>query len=213
MKSAKILCLAIFNKILLLISLSLVASTSYAESPSDAPLISKTEITKRWTKVSWAVDYNSWFENILVKNSTSSYETQAMLYGIGVSVELNQYFPTWGWGVSGGILQGFAVVGDSSSSTNYYARRVTLNSLRGTGRLIYRVNPRLDLGLGLAILSKTQSWPTDKGFTVDSNSLLVFGYFLDSRWRVDKNWELLQAIGTYSKSSSAAWRLGASYTY
>jgi hypothetical protein len=158
------------------------------------------------------IDYNSWFENIRVVGGTP-YETKALLYGAGVSYESAFLRQTWGWGIGVGILQGFAVAGDASDPNSYYAKRVPLNIARGGLRIFERVNPRFDLGLAASVLMALQSYPADKGFKVEAPSSLMIGAFLDTRWRMDSHWELIQSMGTYSRGPSLAWRLGTSYTF
>ncbi len=158
------------------------------------------------------LDYNSWFENIRVQGGTP-YETKALLYGIGLSYEYNLLRASWGWGIGGGLIHGYAVSGDSSDSTSYYAKRVPLEIGRVSARIFRRVNPRFDMGLLTNVLYTLTNWPESNGLTVEKPGSVMMGAFLDTRWRLDGHWELIQALGTFNRGPSLAWRLGTTYTF
>ncbi len=158
------------------------------------------------------LDYNSWFENIRIQGGTP-YETKALLYGIGVSYEYNLLRLTWGWGLGGGLIHGYAVSGDSSDTSSYYAKRVPLEIGRFNGRIFRRVSPRFDLGLLTSVLYTLTNFPASNGLTVEKSGSVMMGAFLDTRWRLDGRWELIQAFGTFNRGPSLAWRLGAIYIF
>lgn len=157
-------------------------------------------------------DYNSWFQNILILGGTP-YETKALIYGLGLTYESNYFRATWGWGFGGGLIHGSAVTGDSSDSTSYYAKRVQIENARISSRIFRRINPRLDIGLLASLLYTISNWPTSNGLTVAPPSGIMAGAFLDTRWRLDGHWELVQALGTYNRGPSLAWRLGTTYSF
>lgn len=181
-----------------------------AQNPPKPQIAAKKPSTA--SRKSVVVDYNSWFETIRIKGPTT-YETKALLYGLGASYEYALFHSSWGWASSLGIIQGSAVAGDVSETSSYYARRVPLNIFRFGGRLFQRVNPRFDLGVTTSVLFTLTPWPIDRNFSVEASNGLMIGGFVEGRWRLDRQWELLQSFGTYSRGPSLAWRLGASYSF
>lgn len=198
-----------------ILSISVLAQgQNTKEKPKDSNSVATpAKIPRGIARKLGVLDYNSWFETIRIKGGGTPYDTKALLYGTGLSFEYATYFPDWGWSAQLGIIQGFAVAGDVSDATSYYARRVQLNILRGGGRYFKRINPRFDLGIASHLLITTKSYPPLNGLEVEAPNGLMIGGFIDSRWRLDEKWELLQSMGTYSRGPSLAWRLGTSYTF
>lgn len=157
-------------------------------------------------------DYNSWFENIRVLGGTP-YDTKALLYGLGLSYEYTLLHVTWGWGWGGGFIHGYAVSGDSSDTTSYYAKRVPLEVGRINTRIFSRVSPRFDFGFLMTALYTISNYPVSNGLSVEKSSSMMLGAFLDTRWRLDGHWELIQALGTFNRGPSLAWRLGTVYSF
>ena len=163
-------------------------------------------------RTSLVFDYNSWFENINIRAGTP-YQTKALLYGMGLSYEYNLLYTKWGWGLGGGIVHGFGVSGDASDSTSYYVKRVPLEIFRGSARYFKRVTARFDAGLLTTALYNLTSWPSSNGLSVEKTSSLMLGIFIDTRWRLDRSWDLVQAVGTFNRGPSLAWRLGTNYNF
>ncbi len=180
--------------------------------PATVTLKQPVTTDRSTTRRGLILDYNSWFENIRIQGGTP-FETKALLYGIGLSYEFNLLKVTWGWGLGGGLIHGYAVSGDSSDPTSYYAKRVPLEIGRLNGRIFRRVSPRFDLGFLTSVLYTLTNWPTSNGFTVEKSGSVMMGAFLDTRWRLDGHWELIQALGTYNRGPSLAWRLGSTYSF
>ena len=192
------------------------AASTPAESTKTTPAMTTAKPTPKSDRSAsrngLVLDYNSWFENIRILGGTP-YETKALLYGIGLSYEYNLLRTSWGWGIGGGIIHGYAVSGDSSDTTSYYAKRVPLEIGRVSGRIFHRVNPRFDIGLLSSLLYTLTNWPESYGLTVEKPGSVMMGAFLDTRWRLDGHWELIQALGTFNRGPSLAWRLGTTYTF
>ncbi|MBX9766149.1 MAG: hypothetical protein K2X47_02670 [Bdellovibrionales bacterium] len=160
-----------------------------------------------------SLDYNSWFQELLIKSSSRSYETQGLLYGLGINYHYSVYYSKMGWGLEGGYIQGFGVAGKSSSTTDYYANRVPLQIFRLGGRIFSRLNSKFDLGATVSYMFGAQVWPYDKGFGVETKIGQAISLLVDSHWMITDKWELIQGVGTYSGSRSIAWRLGACYLF
>lgn len=158
-------------------------------------------------------DFNSWFESLKVQSGGSTYETRGLLYGTGVSYEYSRYFPDWGWGGGGGILHGYGVAGNSTDISSYYVRRVPQTMLRANARIFKRIGVRMDLGLALNFNYRSTVWPSANGWEVKSGVNPLIGLFLDTRWRVNLRWDLVQALGSFSRDSSLAWKIGGVYNF
>lgn len=160
-----------------------------------------------------SLDYNSWFQQLLIKSSARSYQTQGLLYGLGINYHYSAYYSKMGWGLEAGYIQGFGVAGKSSSTTDYYANRVPLQIFRLGGRIFSRLNSKFDIGATVSYMFGSQVWPVDKGFGVETNIGQAISFLLDSHWMITDKWELIQGFGTLSGSQSIAWRLGACYLF
>lgn len=160
-----------------------------------------------------SLDYNSWFQELLIQGPSSNYQTQGLLYGLGVNYHYSAYYSRMGWGLETGFIQGYGVAGRSSSTTEYYANRVPLQIFRLGGRIFSRLNAKFDLGATVSFMLGSQVWPRDKGFAVEANIKQAIGILIDSKWMISDRWEMIQGIGTYSGSRSIAWRLGACYAF
>lgn len=186
--------------------------------PAPEPVLSSVEkmaasSTTSEKQIGISFDYNSWFENIQIQNGGTSHQTAAMMYGVGISYEYSVYQLNWGYGAHAGYVQAYGVSGNSGDPTQYYAYRVPVSVFRGGGRLFYRLSEHFDLGLTLQAQMNKASWPTFNGMTVESDSKLSTAAFLDSRWRLNSKWDLLQSVGFYSKGSSGMWRIGGVYIF
>lgn len=182
-------------------------------APSVKLLANPTEKSNRFAvRQGIAVDYNSWFENLRITGVTP-FQTKALLYGIGVAYEYNKLKTNWGWGVGAGLIYGFGVSGDASDTTTYYSKRVPLQIARLNSRIFRRINARFDAGILACALYTITNWPISNGLSVEKAGNLTMGAFLDTRWRLDGQWEVIQAFGTYNTGPSLAWRLGTSYYF
>ncbi len=185
------------------------APTTLVVSALQKPVVKANRFA---TRHGIALDYNSWFENIKITGGTP-FQTKALLYGIGLTYEYNKLRSSWGWGVGAGWVHGFAVSGDATDTTTYYSKRVPLEIARFNSRIFLRINPRFDAGILACALYTITNWPTSNGFNVDKAGSLMMGGFLDTRWRLDGQWEIIQAFGTYNTGPSLAWRMGTSYYF
>lgn len=185
---------------------------SVAWAQEERETTSKANVKTVYRK-SVSLDYNSWFESLKVQSGGSTYQTKALLYGAGLSYEYSIYKSDWGWGFLVGIMQGYGIAGSSSDTSSYYAKRVSLNLIRFGGRVFTRVGPRLDIGVAGIVNYRSTPWPIANGWEVKTGTNPLIGAFLDTRWRVNLRWDILQSLGAYNQDSSLAWRVGASYTF
>lgn len=157
------------------------------------------------------MDYHSWFENLTYRNSSNQeYGLEAVYYGFALSWDMTQYHKEWGWGVQGGLGQGYAV-GEGEQNT-YREKRVKWTYLRGGGRVFKRLNGRMDLGLALLALNQSLSWPGSSGQVVKGPNPFI-SLFLEMRWRFNRQWEMVQAMGNSTKNAGANMRIGFGYTF
>ncbi len=156
------------------------------------------------------VEYHSWFENLTLTPTTGARSgVKAIYYGFAANYDLTKYRPSWGWGAQFGLGQGYAV-GDGDTST-YLQKRVPWTYFRGGGRLFKRLNGRTDLGVNLLIMRNNISWPPSEG-TVSPGPNPFFSLFIEARWRMSRQWEMIQALGNSTNDAGANLRFGFGYT-
>lgn len=157
------------------------------------------------------MDYHSWFENLNYTPSGSvQMELKTVNYGFGVAYDISRYLTDWGWGLQGGLGQGFAV--GKAGSSSYLQKRVSWTYLRAAGRVFTRLNKRFDLGLSLMMMSRNISWP-QAGGVVEAGPNPFFSLSVEMRWRLTREWEIVQALGNSTKNAGASLRVGAGYTF
>lgn len=181
-----------------------LANTKEVEVDKDIP---KSEKMKRTV----SFDYHSWFENLNFNPTTGSQSgIKSVYYGFALVYDVTKYLNDWGWGAQVGFGQGLAV-GDGDAGT-YIQKRVAWNYLRGGGRIFKRLNGRTDLGLTLLALRENISWPANGGIVIPGPNPF-FSLFIEARWRMTRQWELIQAIGNSTNNAGASLRLGFGYTF
>lgn len=132
-------------------------------------------------------------------------------FGISFNYDFTVYRERWGYAFNVGAITGNAQAGTKDSG-DYYERRVVWTGFRGGGRLFWRANNRIDLGLGFLAQSKSTKWPEEENFIVMSQANPHYFYYLDTRWRLNYRYELVQSFGTHLRSYALAWMLGLTYT-
>ena len=205
----------------LIIFLQFIAIQAWSEAESAAlPQEQKSIIEKPNAKSSplnipikktLVLDYHSWFENLnFLESAGAVSNVVSVLYGFSLNYDITKYYEKWGLGGHLGYGQGYAV-GDGETST-YLQKRVPWNYLRFGGRVFSRLNGRTDMGLSLLMMKKSMSWP-ESGGTVQPGPTPAFSLFLEIRWRMTKQWEMIQALGNSTKNAGANLRFGFGYTF
>lgn len=160
------------------------------------------------------IDYNSWNDTVTVENNGEKETQKVIAYGTGVSYDWSELKSTFGYGFNGGLISSFAVTGKSSDANTYFVKRNPFLALRGSARLFRRINPRFDLGASPSITMTTLKWKNTNSMTAKSPSSLIFGFAVDARYRLNRQWELNQSFGmTHTKNSSLSWRVGGGYFF
>lgn len=160
------------------------------------------------------VDYNSWGENVNIDNSGSKSTQKAIAYGTGVSFDWAQLNPKSGFGFNVGLISATAVTGKSTDTTGYYVQRNAFLTFRAAGRFFQRINPRFDLGLSPMIFYKQIKWKNTETIQAKTPTNIAFAAALDTRYRLNRQWELHQSIGISNvKNSSITWQVGGGYIF
>ncbi|WP_413290795.1 hypothetical protein [Bdellovibrio sp. HCB337] len=199
--------------VLNLLGVQALAQSEKSTAGKDAMAKKRFLLEKGIEKWLITVDYDSWFEELTVTNTSGGMQSsQALYYGFGLGLEKNWYHGSWGWGLGGGVLGGSAVGGDKSGSLTYFQARVPWYAARFTPRVFYRWTGRTDLGLDISTFYKQSKWNTlNDTVTVTSGSEMITGAFLDLRVRFNPKLEMIQSFGTVYKNESIYWRLGLAY--
>lgn len=195
----------------LMVTLSLITTHAVAQKSVEAQNPSaKFRVIEKKTVI---LEYTSWFETLKLKGPGLSMEVATLFYGTGLLYDFTSYQNGWGYGGNVGIAQGFAGAGNSLSTGTYSQTRVQWQALRAGGRIFKLYGNRVELGASTALFYKSISWPVNSLGNAPVNSTNpTAGFFLESRWRLSKRWELEQAAGGFNISSSMAWRLGVGYS-
>lgn len=160
-----------------------------------------------------SIDYSTWYEMFKMTEMTSRKltESNSHYFGVAFSYDYTIYREKYGFAFSLGGVTGNAQAGTKDSG-DYYERRVPWTGYRGGGRLFFRASNRIDLGFGFVAQSKTTAWPQSNTFSIIPQPNPQYFYYLDSRWRLNYRYELIQSFGAHLRSYALAWMLGISYT-
>lgn len=161
----------------------------------------------------FAIDYSTWYEMMKLTEMTSRKLTEANTHYFGVSFgyDYTVYREKWGYAFTAGFITGNAQAGTKDSG-DYFERRIPWTGYRGGGRLFARASNRIDIGMGFIAQSKTAKWPLSDTYTIIPQANPQYFYYLDTRWRLNYKYELIQSFGAHLRSYSMAWMLGISYT-
>ncbi len=161
----------------------------------------------------FTLDYTTWYETLRMnaRSNKSLIEANTHYFGVAFSYDFTVYREKYGYAVSVGGVTGNAQAGTKDSG-EYYERRIVWTGYRGGARLFFRANNRIDLGLGFLAQTKSTKWPEEEAYTVLPQSNPQYFYYLDTRWRLNYRYELVQAFGTHLRSYALAWMLGINYT-
>lgn len=162
----------------------------------------------------WTVDYNTWYEMLIIKNKTSSSysESKSHYFGVGFYYDYTVYEEKFGYAGSLGFIAGNAQAGTINTG-EYYERRISWMGYRAGGRVFVRANNRVDIGPGLIIQYKNTSWPEETNYKVMSQTNPQYFMYIDTRWRVSYPLELIQSFGVHTRQYALVWRLGINYTF
>ncbi|OYZ18982.1 MAG: hypothetical protein B7Y39_12785 [Bdellovibrio sp. 28-41-41] len=161
----------------------------------------------------FTVDYTTWYETMKLTNLATKglVEGNTHYFGISFNYDFTVYRERWGYALNVGAVTGNAQAGTKDSG-DYYERRIVWTGFRGGGRLFWRANNRIDLGLGFLAQSKSTKWPEEENYVVVPQTNPHYFYYLDTRWRLNYRYELVQSFGTHLRSYALAWMLGLTYT-
>lgn len=161
----------------------------------------------------FTVDYTTWYETMKLTNLATKglVEGNSHYFGVSFNYDFTVYLERWGYALNVGAVTGNAQAGTKDSG-DYYKRRIVWTGFRGGGRLFWRANNRIDLGLGFLAQSKSTKWPEEENYVVVPQANPHYFYYLDTRWRLNYRYELVQSFGTHLRSYALAWMLGLTYT-
>lgn len=161
----------------------------------------------------FTVDYTTWYEAMKLRNKATNGLVEGMSHYFGVSFnyDFTVYKEKYGYAITLGSVTGNAQAGTKDSG-DYYERRIAWIGYRGGGRLFLRANNRIDLGFGFIAQAKTTKWPEEENFLVLPQANPQYFYYLDTRWRLNYKYEIVQAFGTHLRSYALAWLIGVNYT-
>lgn len=162
----------------------------------------------------WTIDYNTWYEMLIIKDKTNSTygETKSHYFGVGYYYDYTVYEDKFGYAGSLGFIIGNAQAGTMNTG-EYYERRITWMGYRAGGRVFVRVNSRIDIGPALIIQYKNTNWPEETDFKVMSQANPQYFMYVDTRWRLNYPLELIQSFGFHARQYALVWRLGLNYTF
>lgn len=161
----------------------------------------------------FTVDYTTWYETMKLTHvaSRSLVEGTSHYFGVSFNYDFTVYRENWGYALTAGAVTGNAQAGTKDSG-DYYERRIVWTGFRGGGRIFWRANNRIDLGLGFLAQSKSTKWPEEENYVVVPQANPHYFYYIDTRWRLNYRYELVQSFGTHLRSYALAWMLGITYT-
>ena len=169
-------------------------------------------VAKTGLKKTLMFEYHTWFENLVFSPTGGGAvkNVETVYYGFAFMYDATKYYTDWGWGGNAGLGQGFAVATGESSS--YSQRRLPWTYLRAGGRIFRRMNGRMDLGLNLLVTKNSISFPSTGGLITPGPNPF-FSMFLELRWRMNRQWEIIQALGNSTNNAGANMRIGVGNTF
>lgn len=189
-------------------------SISSDTNSSTTNLTNDLDRPKYKNRKAWTVDYNTWYEMLIIKDKTASTysESKSHYFGVGFYYDYTVYEEKYGYAGSLGFIAGNAQAGTINTG-EYYERRISWMGYRAGGRLFVRANNRIDIGPALIIQYKNTNWPEETNFKVMSQANPQYFMYLDTRWRVSYPLELIQSFGFHTRQYALVWRLGVNYTF
>jgi hypothetical protein len=161
----------------------------------------------------FTVDYSTWYETLKIKNKATNAlgEGNSHYFGIAFNYDFTVYREKYGYAITVGGVTGNAQSGTKDSG-DYYERRIVWTGFRGGGRLFFRANNRVDLGLGFMAQTKSTNWPEEDAYVVVPQANPQYFYYIDTRWRLNYRYEIVQSFGAHLRSYALSWLLGVTYT-
>lgn len=185
----------------------LIFSTISSAQDEDSDLTSSMK--KRTTL---GLQLISWTEPLRVQQGTSVSADNANFSGTALTVEQDYTNGRYGFGPIAAIIFGRANAG-GTNSLNYSSGKLGWNGALLGLRGIYRITKQLAIGIQLPIVYRTANWPTINSVEATSGKTLNYSLLFELRARINKDWELNQAIGPFSSDGGSMWRLGMSKTW
>lgn len=187
---------------------------SSKDSTPENSLTLEDERPKFKNRKAWTVDYNTWYEMLIIKDKTTSTygESKSHYFGVGFYYDYTVYEEKFGYAGSIGFITGNAQAGTINTG-EYYERRVSWMGYRAGGRLFVRANNRIDIGPSLIIQYKDTKWPEESNYKVMSQANPQYFMYIDTRWRISYPLELIQSFGAHTRQYALVWRLGINYTF
>lgn len=189
-------------------------SISSENNTSSTNLTNDLDRPKYKNRKAWTVDYNTWYEMLIIKDKTASTysESKSHYFGVGFYYDYTVYEEKYGYAGSLGFIAGNAQAGTINTG-EYYERRISWLGYRAGGRLFVRANNRIDIGPALIIQYKNTNWPEETNYKVMSQANPQYFMYLDTRWRISYPLELIQSFGFHTRQYALVWRLGINYTF
>lgn len=163
----------------------------------------------------FAVSYLNWTEAMNIELNGATAKDWSNFYGIEVTLEKESYVRRWGSEYSGSLILGQANGGGSQTAIAYQANYRDWMGAEATYRLGYRISPQISMSVGALALFRSVSWPDDPatGAKATSGSQTNFGLIGTVSYRLNREFELRQTLGTFASKATTLWSVGLGYKF
>lgn len=161
-----------------------------------------------------AVSYLAWTEFVDLKNGNLEDNAYANFYGMALTLEKENYSRRWGTAAEASALFGQANAGGSQQLITYQTNYRSWYGLEASYRLAYRHTAQVSFSIGPFGLFRQVTWPGgDNNIDVKSGSQTNGGLLADLRYRLTRQLEVRQMIGTMAFKANTIWSLGIGYKF
>ncbi|WP_347357538.1 hypothetical protein [Bdellovibrio sp.] len=206
--------------LLLLLTMSLLAHTAYAQEESDdssseTPAAETTAKKSPGTRSqeSWGISLSTvqWNETLRVQDGINMSRQPANYNAIIVTLMKEITYYRWGW--SAGVFIGSGRANGGVAGEGYLQDKVAFTTYGASPRGFYRFSGRINAGITLMGMYKNIDWPRETSTQiVDAGRNLYVGGLLDLNIRLFKKWDFYSGVGPLTEGTTL-WKIGANYRF
>jgi len=152
--------------------------------------------------------YQSMYQDFHAGGPT--YQDEAIISGFQLAYEHSYVYKVhWMLGYDVGAMLGTGTAGNSGAP--YPATQASYSGLLAGIRALYRVHAFFDVGTRLGMTYKNLSFPTQSGLVADLGPNPNFNAYLEIRFHIGTEYDLVQSIGVEGTSKRTSWNIGWAY--
>jgi len=151
----------------------------------------------------------NWTEKMTLTQGSNQDSGWANLQANSYSIGYRKDSVRWGYDLDLFFLSGKAVGSQQTGTANYSQPAVNLSGYGGRGTYYYRTEKFIELGMGIPVLFRNLTWPSNGSLQVSSGSNPLITAMAFWRFRPTKSFLIEQGIGPAGDAQSTIWNLQA----